>query len=253
MTPVGWLHVFVDVPAASAEQAGSFWSAALGWPLGEPWPGLPEFRSFEPPDADAYVHLQVGDHGPRIHIDLEADDPDTETARLAQLGALVGTKTPNWQVMTSPGGLPFCLLRSRPRRLPRAVTWPDGHSSRIVQICIDSPSTLHQAEVRFWQAATGWRWVPGEDAEFAGKLYGPPGRASAQLLLQVLGEDDDATATRAHIDLGTDDREAEADRLVGLGARRRWTGGGWITLTDPVGMLFCATGNPPGAAAAPAG
>ena len=54
-----------------------------------------------------------------------------------------------------------------------------------------------------------------------------------------------ATAVRAHIDLGADDIEAEATRLVGLGAQRLGPGRGWIVLRDPVGMVFCVTGNSP--------
>jgi hypothetical protein len=244
MTPARWVHVLVDVPASQAERAGTFWSDALGWPLGAPWPGLPAFRSFEPPGADAYVHLQVGDHGPRVHVDLEVDDLAAETVRLVELGARMGARREHWQVMTSPGGLPFCLLNARPRSPVAPVRWPDGHRSRLVQVCIDSPPALQQAEVAFWRAATGWRWVPADEPPFAGKLYGPAGGA-AQFLLQQLDPDDGATATRAHIDLGTDDRQAEAERLVSIGAERRWSGGGWITLADPTGMLFCATGNPP--------
>ena len=80
--------------------------------------------------------------------------------------------------------------------------------------------------------------------EFAGKLY-PPTGSSAQLLLQRLGSDDPATAVRAHIDLGADDIAAEAERLVGLGAKRLGPGRGWIVLRDPVGMVFCVTGNSP--------
>jgi hypothetical protein len=127
--------------------------------------------------------------------------------------------------------------------MPPAVGWPEGRRSRLVQICLDSPPELHETEVAFWREATGWRWAPGNEPPFAGKLYGD---TSVQLLLQELGPDDGATATRAHIDLGTDDREAEAARLVALGAERRWDGSGWIALADPNGMLFCATGNPPG-------
>jgi len=77
-----------------------------------------------------------------------------------------------------------------------------------------------------------------------GKLY-PPTGSSAQLLLQRLGSDDPTSAVRAHIDLGTDDVEAEAERLVGLGAERLGPGRGWIVLRDPVGMVFCVTGNSP--------
>jgi hypothetical protein len=50
---------------------------------------------------------------------------------------------------------------------------------------------------------------------------------------------------RAHLDLGTDDRRAEVTRLVALGALAGPTGGGWQVLTDPVGMEFCVTDNPP--------
>src|SRR5215204_1637878 len=55
-----WLHVFLDVAPNVAEESATFWSAALGWPLGEPWPGHPEFRSFAPPDGDPYVHSRSG-------------------------------------------------------------------------------------------------------------------------------------------------------------------------------------------------
>jgi hypothetical protein len=144
--------------------------------------------------------------------------------------------------MLSPGGLPFCVLASRPRGRVAPVRWPDGHRSRLVQICLDSPPDLHEAEVAFWQAATDWRWSPSQNPPFAGKLYG---HTNVQFLLQELGPDDGATCTRAHIDLGTDDLEAEAARLVALGAVRRWDGSGWISLADPNGMLFCTTGNPP--------
>jgi hypothetical protein len=113
-----------------------------------------------------------------------------------------------------------------------------------VQICIDSPPSVHDQEVAFWLAATGWRWREGDHDEFAGKLY-PPTGSSAQLLLQRLGSDDAATAVRAHIDLGTDDVEAEATRLGQLGAIRLGPGRGWIVLSDPVGMVFCVTGNSP--------
>jgi hypothetical protein len=117
-------------------------------------------------------------------------------------------------------------------------------TARLVQICIDSPPILHDQEVAFWQQATGWRWRPGNSDEFAGKLY-PPTGSSAQLLLQRLGSDDPTTGVRAHIDLGADDVEAEAARLVGLGAKRLGPGRGWIVLRDPVGMAFCVTGNSP--------
>lgn len=41
-----WLHVFIDVAPDVSDESASFWSAVLGWPVGEQWPGHPEFRSF---------------------------------------------------------------------------------------------------------------------------------------------------------------------------------------------------------------
>jgi hypothetical protein len=46
-----WLHVFIDVAPDVSDESASFWSAVLGWPVGEQWPGHPEFRSFTPQPA----------------------------------------------------------------------------------------------------------------------------------------------------------------------------------------------------------
>ena len=60
-----WLHVFIDVAPDVSDESAAFWSAVLGWPVGEQWPGHPEFRSFTPSAGDSYIHQQIGDHGPR--------------------------------------------------------------------------------------------------------------------------------------------------------------------------------------------
>jgi hypothetical protein len=236
-----WMHVFVDVRADVSQASARFWSAALGWQLGAPWPDHPEFRSFEPPDGDPYVHQQIGDHGPRIHFDLEVADRG-ELDRLTGLGARLVREAEGWCPMISPGGLPFCLVRRHEHVRPSPLGW-DGHRSRLVQVCVDSPPALHDQEVAFWRSALDWRWAAADADEFAGKLYPPPG-STAQLLFQRLDEDD-SDAVRAHIDLGTDDIEADAQRLVQIGAERLRPGRGWIVLRDPTGMVFCTTGNRP--------
>jgi hypothetical protein len=237
-----WLHVFIDIAPDASEESATFWSAALGWPLGDQWPGHPEFRSFTPSEGDSFVHQQIGHHGPRIHFDLEVSDHGCAD-RLIQLGAVVTGHGDGWRPMRSPGGLPFCLVDRQDHTRPSAQRVAK-HNTRLVQICIDSPANLHDQEVAFWQQATSWQWRPGNGGEFAGKLYPSPG-SSAQLLLQRLGSDDPATEVRAHIDLGADDIAAEAARLVRLGAERLGPGRGWIVLRDPVGMVFCVTGNSP--------
>ena len=117
-----WLHVFIDIRADVAEASAKFWSAALGWELGDQWPGHPEFRSFEPPTGDPYVHQQVGDHGPRIHFDLEIAD-EAEMQRLVGLGATVVGEAAGWVPMASPGGLPFCLVHRRDHVRPPPMRW----------------------------------------------------------------------------------------------------------------------------------
>jgi hypothetical protein len=136
------------------------------------------------------------------------------------------------------------VVPSEGQTRPTSVRWPDGHRSRLVQICIDSPAPVHETEVAFWRQATQWEFRTSTGDEFAGKLF-PPAPGPVQLLFQRLGADDQGTHTRAHIDLGTDDMEAEARRLERLGATRIRPGDGWILLTDPSGMPFCATGNSP--------
>ena len=42
-----------------------------------------------------------------------------------------------------------------------------------------------------------------------------------------------------HLDVHTDDVDAEVARLVGLGASEIARHGGWVVLTDPSGIAFC--------------
>ncbi len=236
------MHAVIDVPAELVAPAAAFWSQALGWRAGSTWPGHPELRSFEPVGGHAYVHLQQIGGPARTHIDVEVTDLGRERRRLVELGATVGQAQDGWQPMASPGALPFCLVEASEHVAPAAVEWPDGHRTRLVQVCIDSPPGLHESEVEFWRAALGWRWVGSDSPEFAGKLHDDQG-SPLQLLFQRL--DADGGPVRAHLDLGSNQIEAEVQRLVALGAVRLWSGDGWVALRDPVGMVFCVTGNSP--------
>ncbi|MEV6911525.1 VOC family protein [Amycolatopsis sp. NPDC051071] len=52
-----------------------------------------------------------------------------------------------------------------------------------------------------------------------------------------------AGKNRVHLDFGTDDREKEVERLIGLGAKKldeqEMPGFAWTVLADPVGNEFC--------------
>jgi hypothetical protein len=237
-----WIHAVVDVPADEHAEAASFWERALGWTVGDAWRGHPELRSFEPPIGAPYVHLQEIDGPHRVHLDIETGEPPAAVERALELGAHEVAVHDRWHTLVSPGGLPFCVLRVMNHETPDPVTWPDGHRSRMVQVCVDSPAPALDREVEFWRALIPGRWSGSDAPEFAGKLHDDEG-SPVQLLFQRLDEPDGPV--RAHLDHGTDDVPAEVERLVRLGATALGPGRGWHLMRDPVGQLFCVTENSP--------
>jgi hypothetical protein len=237
------MHAFVDVPIERVEAARAFWSAVAGWPPGDAWSGHPEFVSLVPPSGAPYLHLQTIAGPPRVHLDL-VGDVDRDTERLEELGAEREHRGERWQVMSSPAGLPFCVCaESWPHGRPGATAHPDGHRSRLVQLCVDVPPDRYDTEVSFWQAATGWAEEPVRAPEFRRLVH--RAESPLQLLVQRLGDDDGDTRARAHLDLGSDDVAAEVSRMESLGARVLRHGDGFVALEDAVGLPFCVTGNDP--------
>ena len=49
-----------------------------------------------------------------------------------------------------------------------------------------------------------------------------------------------------HVDIHTDDLEAEVARLEGLGAQRVERVAHWWVMRDPAGLPFCVLPDPPG-------
>jgi hypothetical protein len=239
---MSWIHAVIDVPADRLASSADFWGSALGWLAGDPWAGHPELRSFEPPTGTSYVHLQRIDGAPRVHVDIESEAPDETVAHAVDLRATLVGESDTWRTLRSPGDLPFCVLSAAEHDPPEPVSHDDGHRTRLVQVCIDSPARAHDAEVAFWRDLLGSRWVPSGGLEFAGKWHDDVG-SPLQLLFQRLDETDGPV--RAHLDLGTDDLPAEVRRLLGLGASDVAPGRGWHVLRDPVGELFCVTVNSP--------
>ncbi len=91
----------------------------------------------------------------------------------------------------------------------------------------------------FWQEALGFE--PREEPSDDWVVLVPPSRDGTQFALQLVSS---STARRHHLDLYADDREAEAQRLIGLGASRaeRWRyeeDADYIVLEDPEGNRFC--------------
>jgi hypothetical protein len=114
-----------------------------------------------------------------------------------------------------------------------------AHLSRLVKVVIDVPASDHDRELAFWAAALGQPLPQFAFPEYHGApLHGQ----EFWLLLQRLGEG----PARVHLDIHTDDLDAEVARLERLGAQRVQRVQAWQLMRDPAGLLFCVVPDPPG-------
>ena len=94
---------------------------------------------------------------------------------------------------------------------------------------------------RWWQEALRWVVVNDEPDEF--EIRAASDRLPGLLFVPVA--EPKTSKNRLHLDFRPDDRDAEVDRLVALGATRADVGQGeqsWIVLADPEGNEFCVLG-----------
>ena len=109
-----------------------------------------------------------------------------------------------------------------------------AHHSRLADFIIDSRSDDLDTTARFWSAALGLRVADpdsggtGQYAEFAGV----PG----DLHVEVQKVDH---PSRVHLDIETDDIDAEVARLEALGATRVAFVKRWWVMQAPDGQRFC--------------
>jgi predicted enzyme related to lactoylglutathione lyase len=108
------------------------------------------------------------------------------------------------------------------------------HKSRLGTIVIDCQTQDVDAAAAFWSAALGRtaRTLRSpDDADYRG-LEGPP--EEVKVLVQAVQH-----PSRVHIDIETDDIEAEVLRLEALGARRVAQVKRWWVMEAPTGQRFC--------------
>lgn len=247
---VFWLSASLDVAASEHPLDVAFWRAVTGYGLSPVRGDQDEFATLVPPDGDAHLRVQrLGEGSSRIHLDLHVDSLDEAAARAEILGAVV-TGRPGHVVMRSPGGVTFCFVTDPGSVRAAPGTWTvvaEGarratHRSIVDQVCLDIPASSYVAECTFWarllDLPVGTSSVRAEFRHLV-RAHGQPHR----LLLQRL--DDDEGPVRAHLDLATDDRDAEVARHLSLGAepvrRTAW----WTTLRDPAGLGYCVTDRDP--------
>lgn len=101
------------------------------------------------------------------------------------------------------------------------------------EIVIDAPSDRLAEAKSFWSQALLTRTAPLKDYTEFIALVDPAARCLVGI--QDVGTD----GPRYHVDIEADDVEAEAARLVRLGAVEVARHRSWVVLRDPLGLLLC--------------
>ena len=105
------------------------------------------------------------------------------------------------------------------------------HQSRLGVFVIDCKTEDLADAAAFWGAALGQDVKIDDAGKYA--RVGKNGRYPCVLLQAVDHE------SRVHMDVETDDREAEAERLKNLGATEIARVKSWIIMEAPTGHRFC--------------
>lgn len=234
----------VDVPAADHDAAVAYWAAALGGHDGGT--GDATFTHLHRVRSPLPVHLQrgAGAESGRYHLDLVADDVDSEVERLLDLGAVEAGTGP-CRVLEDPAGLAFCVCANVDA--DQDLRTEVGDDARLHLVVLDVPSDAVEAVVRFWSEALGLGVHPvgGDFAAytFLGERAAPP-LDGWGLLVQDVGE----TPARMHVDLHVPtpaDRDREVARLRALGAAQVGGHDRWVVLEAPGGHLHCIVPDRP--------
>ena len=113
------------------------------------------------------------------------------------------------------------------------------HRSRLSILLLDLPPEHHKAGSAFWAGATG-RPVAPDPADSHWASLG----AFADGFHVEIQRTGAGTPPRWHVDIESDDVEAEVARLEALGARRHEyiADGRFWQMLDPSGLVFCVVG-----------
>ena len=106
------------------------------------------------------------------------------------------------------------------------------HRSRLGGFIIDCKTEDLDAAARFWGEALGLKTQPSANPE----NYVDFERAPNELDIAVQKVDH---PSRVHLDIETDDIEAEVERLEKLGAKRVAKLQSWWVMEAPTGQRFC--------------
>ena len=110
---------------------------------------------------------------------------------------------------------------------------------RITRVTVDCANL--QVMETFWAEALGYVRSTGSSSGTGG-VEDPDDRDVELVFVQV--PEGKTVKNRVHLDLGADSRDAEVERLVGLGARKLRAIDNWTVMSDPEGNEFCVVQAP---------
>jgi predicted enzyme related to lactoylglutathione lyase len=109
------------------------------------------------------------------------------------------------------------------------------HKSRLTTVLIDCAEEDWQSGLNFWSSALGKPVVEDDDEKYKSLRGRVGGQGGPYVLLQKV-----PAAERAfHLDIETDDVEAEVARLQKLGATLKARISRHVVMTAPTGHAFC--------------
>ena len=222
----------VTYDAQDPARLAQFWAALLGR---EP---VEEADGVLLPGAGEQLGLRFAADGAppqkrhRMHLHLTSTSlPDQQrtVAAAVELGAAhvdFGQRPEEGHVVLSdPGGYAFCVIEPDDRFL--------AGCGRLGELTCDGTREVGM----FWRDVLGWPLVWDRNEETA--VQSPRGGTKVSWGGEPVSSREGADRQRLELMATGGDLEAEADRLVGLGARRlRTMAPGTLLLTDPDGTEF---------------
>lgn len=108
------------------------------------------------------------------------------------------------------------------------------HKSKLAGFIIDCQTNDLAGAAGFWSGALGMKLepLPGTEGQTYARLADPTGALNIEV--QTVDH-----PSRVHLDIETDDIEAEVRRLEALGATRLKNVHTWVVMQAPTGQRFC--------------
>jgi len=108
------------------------------------------------------------------------------------------------------------------------------HHSRLAGFIIDCNTADLDTAAEFWSKALGFPTKSSGNPEDENYVLLDTGPDDYHIEVQKVGH-----PSRVHLDIETDDIEAEVGRLEALGARRVGQVRTWVVMEAPTGQRFC--------------